>query len=93
MQNESSVATPVEIPAELLSPEALAGVINEFIFREGTDYGIREMAHEKKIEQIERQITKGEIKIIFDADSESVTLMTNRDWHLLSQGFRVKKDP
>lgn len=81
MQKETSVIVPpVEIPLEALSPQALAGVINEFIFREGTDYGIQEITHEKKIEQIQKQIIQGIVKIVFDPSSETVTLMTNQDW-------------
>ncbi len=81
MQKETPViAPPVEIPLEALSPQALAGVINEFIFREGTDYGIQEITHEKKIEQIQKQMSQGDIKIVFDPNSETVTLMTNQDW-------------
>ncbi len=85
MENEKSVVAPVEIPIEMLSPEAFGGIINEFILREGTDYGVQEISHEKKIEQIRRQIGKGDIKIIFDPSSESVTLMTKRDWLQLSK--------
>ena len=71
---------PVEIPLDLLSAEALAGIINDFIGREGTDYGLHELTHDKKVEQIRRQIAKGDIRIIFEATSESVTLITQKDW-------------
>ena len=71
---------PVEIPIEMLSPEALTGVMNDFIVRDGTDYGFQEITHDKKLEQLRRQIVKGDVKIVFDEASESVTLITQRDW-------------
>ncbi len=71
---------PVEIPVDLLSAEALIGIINDFIGRDGTDYGLQEITHDKKAEQIRRQIAKGDIRIIFEATSESVTLITEKDW-------------
>ncbi len=81
---------PVEIPIEMLSPEALVGVMNDFIVRDGTDYGYQEITHDKKLEQLRRQIVKGDVKIVFDAASESVTLMTQKDWHRF---IRLGNDP
>lgn len=43
--------------------------------REGTDYGDREIAHETKIEQVRRQLVKGEAVIIFDPESETVDIV------------------
>lgn len=84
MEKETATPAPVEVPIEILSPDALKGIINEFIFREGTDYGVQEISHEKKIEQIRRQLSRNEIKIVFDPASESVTLMTLQGWLRLS---------
>jgi uncharacterized protein YheU (UPF0270 family) len=75
---------PIEISAEHLSPEILTHIIESFILREGTDYGWVETAHDKKLEQIRKQILKGEIKIIFDQTSETVSLLTDRDFKRLS---------
>jgi uncharacterized protein YheU (UPF0270 family) len=79
-EKENSPAAPVEVPIEILSEDALSGIIKEFVMREGTDYGREEVSLEKKIEQIRRQMSHGDIKIVFDPSSESVTLMTQRQW-------------
>lgn len=76
---------PIEVPKDLLSDDALENIIKEFILREGTDYGVAEVTLEKKFEQVERQIDKGDIKIVFDQNSESVTLMTLNDWKKLTK--------
>ncbi len=59
----------------MLSPEALSGVIDDFILREGTDYGWQEATLEKKRADIRRQIEKGLAKIVYDSESESFTLL------------------
>lgn len=68
------------MPIEALSADALSGVIDDFILREGTDYGAAESAHESKIKRIQKQLQAGDVKIVFDPESESVTLLTKQEW-------------
>ena len=56
----------VEIPWEDLSAEALGSLIEEFITREGTDYGVREAPLEEKVRQVRRQLQADEAVIVFD---------------------------
>jgi len=65
---------PVEIPPGLLSPEALRGVAESFVLREGTDYGAHEFTHEQKVAQVLRALERGEAVILFDPATASVTL-------------------
>ena len=65
----------VQIPIERLSPEALDGLIEEFVTRDGTDYGLREQTLEEKKRAIVRQLERGEIVVVFDAESESCTIV------------------
>ena len=71
---------PIEIPREALSDEALQGIIESFILREGTDYGREEVALATKIEQIERQLERGDVQIVFDPNTESVGIVTAHEW-------------
>lgn len=71
---------PVIIDPESLQPETLNNVIDSFITREGTDYGWEEVSLEKKRQQILKQLSHGEIKIVFDTESQSVTLMTKNQF-------------
>lgn len=64
----------VEIPWTVLSPEALQGVIDDFILREGTDYGWHETALERKREAILRQLKNRTARIYFDPVEDSITL-------------------
>jgi uncharacterized protein YheU (UPF0270 family) len=71
---------PIEIPFTSLSAEAQEGVLNDFIYREGTDYGAQEASLERKQADILRQLERGDVKLIFDPSTESVTLITAREW-------------
>jgi len=64
----------MEIPYTELSEDALRGVIEEFILREGTDYGTQEYSLEDKSEQVRRQLQSGLIRLTFDADTETCNL-------------------
>lgn len=79
---------PVEIPLEQLSPEILCSIIESFVLREGTDYGAQEISLERKIKQIQKQLDRSEIKVVFDPNTESVTLLTRQDWHKLQSSLK-----
>jgi uncharacterized protein len=68
-------AEPIEVPHTLLSADALRGLVESFVLREGTDYGSREFTHEQKVAQVIAQLENGDARIVFDPETESVTLM------------------
>lgn len=70
----------IQIPPERLSPEILQAVIEEFISREGTDYGISEVSLESKVDQVKRQVQRGEVVVTFDPETESCNLLTKREF-------------
>lgn len=65
----------MEIPFTELTDEALRGVIEEFVSREGTDYGSIDFSFEEKIKQIKGQLMAGDIKLVFDAETQSCNLV------------------
>jgi hypothetical protein len=75
---------PVHIQPELLAPEILNSVLEEYIHREGTNYGEVEYSLEAKVKQLHSQIVKGDVLIVFDPESESVTLMTRNEFQKLT---------
>jgi uncharacterized protein YheU (UPF0270 family) len=72
------------IPHQQLSPDALQGLIEEFITREGTDYGEIEFSLAQKVKQVEQQLARGDVVIVFDVASESVSILTKHDAKLIS---------
>lgn len=84
MQNEKEQQLPpIEIPPSQLNEDTLKAVVDSFIFREGTDYGWQEVHHETKSAQVLKQIAKGQVRIVFDPNTESLTLMAENEWKKL----------
>jgi uncharacterized protein YheU (UPF0270 family) len=69
---------PIVVPLESLSEDALRGLIESFVLREGTDYGAVERSHEQKVADVRRQLERGEARIEFDPQTESVNLVPVR---------------
>jgi uncharacterized protein YheU (UPF0270 family) len=69
---------PVEVPTSALSADALRGVVEAFVLREGTDYGAHEFTHEQKVAQLLAALARGEARILFDPATESVTLLPRK---------------
>lgn len=66
--------THVIVPAEALSPNALQGLLEEFVTREGTEYGAREYSLSEKVASVQRQLDRGEIVIVFDTETRTTSL-------------------
>jgi uncharacterized protein len=71
-------AQPIVIPHRELSADALRGVLESFVLREGTDYGEREVSLEQKVAQVLRQLERGEAQIVFDATLQSVDVVVSK---------------
>lgn len=71
--------TALKIPYNQLSPEALHGVIEEFVTRDGTDYGEIEVSLESKISQVLNQLKSGKAVIVFDPESETCNILKTDD--------------
>lgn len=65
----------IPVPYKELSEEALRGVVESFVLREGTDYGEREVPLESKVAQVIAQLARGEADIVFDPVTESVDII------------------
>ena len=70
---------PLQIPIDSLSPEALAGLVEEFVTRDGTDYGLLEKTLAEKKSAILRQLQRGEAIIVFDPESETCNIVSKED--------------
>jgi uncharacterized protein YheU (UPF0270 family) len=68
-----------ELSPDQLSPRALRGLVEEFVTRDGTDYGAVERSVEEKIARVEAQLVSGEARIVFDPETESANIVLARD--------------
>lgn len=57
-----------------LSAEALRGVVEAFVLREGTDYGHADYTLNEKCAAVERQLQSGAAEIWFDPESRSTEI-------------------
>ena len=64
----------MKIPLTSLSDDALAGIIDSFVLREGTDYGAREHSHDLKCVQVLAQLQAGEAEIDYDPETDSIDI-------------------
>jgi uncharacterized protein YheU (UPF0270 family) len=71
----SDNAEPLVIPFRELTPEALRSVVESFVLREGTEYGVREFSLDEKVAHVMRQLERGEARIVFDPDLESIDII------------------
>jgi uncharacterized protein YheU (UPF0270 family) len=62
------------IPHRLLSPDALRGVIEAFVAREGTDYGLQDVPLATKVFQVQQQLDAGTAVLVYDEDTDSCTM-------------------
>ena len=68
----------VDVPYERLDPETLRNVIEEFVTRDGSDWGEAGGTLEEKISQVMQQLRNRKIKIVFELNSETTNIVVNR---------------
>ena len=59
------------VPYEKLSPEALRGLIEEFVTRPGTDTGYMEGSLENNVEMVMMQLKLGDVFIVYDESTQT----------------------
>lgn len=75
----------MEIPYQELSSETLQQIIEEFVLREGTDYGFGNEGEssqneislrlEVKVSQVRKQLESGLVCVVFDPDTETCNIV------------------
>ena len=65
----------IKVPASELSDEALLGVIDAFILREGTDYGHEDFTLEQKRSRIRSMLNQGSAEICFYPENEHIDIV------------------
>ncbi|HCS25878.1 MAG TPA: hypothetical protein DIW43_00395 [Spongiibacteraceae bacterium] len=64
-------ADMLEIPWQKLTPEALDGLIEELVTRDGTDYGDVELTTEEKAANLRKALEEKRAAIAFSPETES----------------------
>ncbi len=77
----------MKIPHQQLSTDALQTLVEEFVTRDGTDYGDQEVSLEQKTTRVIRMLDKGDVVILFDADSESCNIVRKHEVNDATDGL------
>lgn len=68
-------AHTVHIPWTSLSSETLRALIEEFVSREGTEYGEHEVPLQHKVDVVMGQLKRKQIGVFYDEETETCTLL------------------
>ncbi len=69
------------IPWQDIPPETLENLIEAFVLREGTDYGESERSLEQKVDDVKRQLQRGEAVVVWSELHETVNIMPRSQFH------------
>ena len=68
----------MEIPWQKLSEEALTAIIEEFVTREGTEYGARDFSLAEKVTRVRAQLQCRELAIDYDPNTGTCNLFAKQ---------------
>jgi hypothetical protein len=68
----------VEVPHAQLAPEVLRRLVEEFVTRDGTDYGAIERTLAEKVAAVMQQLETGEAAIVVDAERDTIDIVAQR---------------
>jgi len=63
------------IPLTQLSNEILTAIIEDFILREGTEYGATDISQQDKVAQVRKQLEQGTAVLVYSELHESVNIL------------------
>lgn len=69
----------VEVPYSRLRADVVRRVTEEFVSRDGTDYGEVEKTLEEKVADVTRQLERGTATIVYDADTDTINVIRAED--------------
>ncbi len=75
----------IEVPWDAIDPETLHRLVEEFVTREGTDYGQEEYALDTKVRQILNGLKRRQWLIVVDTDMENTHIIDAAEWRRLSR--------
>jgi len=68
----------VDVPYQQIDPETLRSMIQEFVSRDGADWGDAGCTLDDKVAQVLRQLLHKQVKVVFDLRSQTVNIVSCR---------------
>ena len=69
------------IPLEQLNEDTLTAIIEDFILREGTDYGAVDATKADKIAQVKLQLEQGSAVLVYSELHESINILPREQFN------------
>lgn len=69
----------MKIPYQQLTPDTVHSLVEEFVTRNGTDYGEHEVSLKQKVTQVIHQLANEDAFIVFDPATETCSVLTARE--------------
>ena len=63
------------IPHEKLNPEALQGLIEEFVTRDGTDTGYEKKSFENDVAMVKKHLKRCDAVIVYDQNTQTSNIV------------------
>lgn len=67
------------VPYQKISADALQGLLEEFVTRDGTDYGSIELSLAEKVQRAQHQLQLEEVVILFDETTETCNIVNKQE--------------
>jgi len=77
--NQQKDKTGIIIPYKNFSPETLAGLIEEFVTRDGTDTGYAKKSLVQDVAMVKRQLIRGDAVIVYDKSTKTGNIVPKND--------------
>jgi len=68
----------IEVPYNRIDPDALRSMIQEFVTRDGADWGDTGCTLGDKVEQVFLQLRNKKVKVVFDLTSQTANIVVCR---------------
>lgn len=79
MTDDFEVSDPIVVDHRALQPDTLRRLVEEFVTRDGTDYGEIETSLDRRVAQVIAQLDQSDAVVVFDPASESATIVRAGD--------------
>ena len=63
------------VPWQDIAAETLRNLLEEFVTRDGTDYGEQEVTLTEKVRRVENLLGQGKAVVWFDPETETITIL------------------
>lgn len=68
----------IEVPCTELAPDTLRRLAEEYVSRDGTDYGARERTLDEKVEALLAALRRGDARIFYETVSGTINIVDPR---------------